>query len=115
MALLIQLELAAEHERKQVAKAAWQDEVKQKVSLQAALQKEQAALQKEVEQSILLQAALQNVRAAKTVLAKAQAVAKAFLPSLAPCTSVHHDLEIGDSDEDEIHILVLQHCQTRGI
>ena len=38
--LLIQLELAAEQERKQAAKAAWQDEVKQKVSLQAALQKE---------------------------------------------------------------------------
>ena len=101
MILLIQLELAAEHEWKQAAKAAWQDEVKQKVSLQAALQREQAALQKEVEQSSLLQAALQNVRAAKTALAKAQAVAKALLPSLVPCTSVHHDLEISVSDEDE--------------
>ena len=98
MVLLIQLELAAEHEWKQ---AAWQDEVKQNVSLQAALQKQQAALQKEVEQSTLLQAALQNARAAKTALAKAQAVAKALLPPLAPCTPVHHDLEISVSDEDE--------------
>ena len=101
MVLLIQLESTVEHEWKQAAKAAWQDEVKQKVSLKAALQKEQAALQKEVEQSTLLQAALQNVRAAKTALAKAQAVAKALLPPLPPCTSVHHDLEISVSDEDE--------------
>ena len=104
MVLLIQLESAAEHERKQAAKAAWQDEVKQKISLRAALQKEQAALQKEVEQSTLLQAALQNVRAAETALAKAQAVAKALLPPLPPCTSVHHDLEISVSDEDETFI-----------
>ena len=104
MVLLIQLELAAEHEQKQAAKAAWQDEVKQKVSLQAALQKEQAALQKEVEQSTLQQAALQNVRAAKTARATSQAVAKALLSLLAPCTSVHHDLEISVSDEDEICI-----------
>ena len=60
MVQLIKLELAAEHEKKQAMKAAWQDEVKQKVSL--------------VEQITLLQAALQNVRAAKTALAKAQAV-----------------------------------------
>ena len=28
-------------------------------------------------------------------------MAKALLPQLAPCTSVHHDLEISVSDEDE--------------
>ena len=60
---LIKLELAIEHEKRQ------------------------AALQKEVEQTTLLRAALQNVRAAKTALAKAQAVAKALLPSLVPCRS----------------------------
>ena len=73
MVKLIKLELAAEHEKKQAIKAAWQDEVRQKVSL--------------VEQITLLQAALQNVRAAKTALAKAQAVAKALLPPLVPCRS----------------------------
>ena len=71
--MVIKLELATEHEKKQVIKAAWQDEVKQKVSL--------------VEQITLLQAALQNVRAAKTALPKAQAVAKALLPPLVPCRS----------------------------
>ena len=74
MVQLIKLELAAEHEKKQAIKAAWQDEVRQKVSL--------------VEQITLLQAALQNVRAAKTALAKAQAVAKALLPPLVPCRSL---------------------------
>ena len=73
MVQLIKLELAVEHEKKQAIKAAWQDEVRQEVSL--------------VEQITLLQAALQNVRAAKTALAKAQAVAKALLPPLVPCRS----------------------------
>ena len=63
---LIKLELAIEHEKRQAAKA---------------------ALQKEVEQTTLQRAVLQNVRAAKTALAKAQAVAKALLPSLVPCRS----------------------------
>ena len=73
MIQLIKLEVAAEHEKKQAIKAAWQDEVRQKVSL--------------VEQITLLQAALQNVRAAKTALAKSQAVSKALLPPLVPCRS----------------------------
>ena len=73
MVQLIRLELAAEHEKKQAIKAAWQDEVRQKVSL--------------VEQITLLQAGLQNVRAAKAALAKAQAVAKALLSPLFTCRS----------------------------
>ena len=57
---------------------------------------------------------MQNVRAAKTALAKAQAVAKALLPPLAPCTSVHHDLEISVSDEDETCIMSPAALQDHG-
>ena len=107
------MELAAEHERKQAAKAAWQDEAKQKVSLQAALQKEQAALQ-EVEQSTLLQAASQNVRAA-TALAKAQAVAKALSHHWPLVHLYTMTLKSVSVMKMRLASLVLQYCWTRGI